>query len=267
MHESQMHDVSCFLTLTYAQEPENGSLNKKHCQDFLKRLRSRIEPTKVRFFLCGEYGEKLGRPHYHLLLFGYDFPDKVVLKNGKNKLWRSDLLDEIWSHGFCSIGAVSFDSAVYVANYATKKITNKESYTDEKGRYWPSKKEHYGKKQEEFLLMSRGDRSGDPVFGYGIGAGWLDKFESDVFPDDEVIVNGYPSKPPRFYDTRFEKRDAVAYERLKAKREEAGEKTETLVLRSGKKVEVTPSMNLRKLAAKKKNIEAKLRQKTRNLEK
>jgi hypothetical protein len=46
--------------LTYDPEhlPEDGSLNVVHFQKFMKRLRDRIKPLKIRFFHCGEYGDK-----------------------------------------------------------------------------------------------------------------------------------------------------------------------------------------------------------------
>jgi hypothetical protein len=50
--------------------PEDGSLNVAHFQKFMKRLRDRIKPLKIRFFHCGEYGDKTRRPHYHALIFG-----------------------------------------------------------------------------------------------------------------------------------------------------------------------------------------------------
>ena len=35
----------------------------------------------------------------------------------------------------------------------------------------------------------------------GVGAGWIKRFKSDVFPSDEVIVSGRPLRPPRFYES------------------------------------------------------------------
>jgi len=186
LHESKLHEENSFLTLTYDDKflPKDGSLVKEHCQLFMKRLRKRLSPLKIKFFLCGEYGEKLLRPHYHAIIFGYGFPDKVLLKKvGDVELFTSVLLSEVWGLGFCTIGAVTFDSACYVANYATKKITGK------------SAKAFYGSRCPEFLLMSRGGRA-----GRGIGYGWFELFESDVFPADEVIVNGKEARPPRYYD-------------------------------------------------------------------
>ena len=82
----------------------------------------------IRYYMCGEYGEQLSRPHYHACLFGFDFPDKVFYScvNG-NDLFTSDILSERWGHGFCSIGAMTFDTAAYVARYILKKHLGDDS--------------------------------------------------------------------------------------------------------------------------------------------
>ena len=51
MHEASMHEENCFVTLTYDDDklPSGGSLKKKDCQDFVKRLRSRNADKRIRF--------------------------------------------------------------------------------------------------------------------------------------------------------------------------------------------------------------------------
>lgn len=243
-----MHESSSFVTLTYdpAFLPKDGSLSVETCQLFLKRLRARLEPRRIRFFLCGEYGEQFARPHYHAIIFGYDFPDKVKLeKPGEYALFSSAELSEIWGLGFCSIGAVSFESACYVANYATKKITGAKAA------------EHYRGRRPEFLLMSRRP---------GIGRSWIDQFSSDVYPSDEVVVRGVQARPPRYYDQVLAAKDPELLELLKKRRELEAEKLEKMVLKSGDQVMVAPSRNARRLAVRKQVAEAKARLKSRTLE-
>ncbi len=215
MHEAQCHEDNSFLTLTYSDDklPAGGTLVKWHFQDFMKRLRSRLSPLKVRFFHCGEYGEKFNRPHYHVCLFGFSFPDKVFYSetNGQ-RLFISDFLADVWSRGFCTVGSLSFASAGYVARYCMKKITG-----DRASDYYWKVDELTGEAvavEPEYCTMSRGGRGK----GGGIGAGWFKKFGSDVFPRDEVIVNGFPSKPPRFYDGLYELEEPVDFERIKRER-------------------------------------------------
>lgn len=181
MHEASLWDDNVFVTLTYDDEhlPPGGSLVPEHYVLFMKKLRY-YYGNGIRFFHCGEYGEKLGRPHHHALLFNLDFPDKVLLpREGVNPLYRSPSLDSIWGHGFASIGAVSFESAGYIARYTLKKVVG------------PGASEHYANRVPEYLTMSRKP---------GIGRGWIDKFGAGVYRDDSCIVNGAECKPPRYYD-------------------------------------------------------------------
>ena len=125
-HEASMYDENCFITLTYREDalPPLGSLDKRHFQLFMKRLRKRYPKKTIRYFQCGEYGEKLSRPHYHACLFNHDFDDKKLFKvEGENRLYVSEKLTQLWPYGYSTVGAVTFESAAYVARYVTKKMT------------------------------------------------------------------------------------------------------------------------------------------------
>jgi len=128
VHESQMHQDNCFITLTYNQEnlPPDGSLNKEHFQKFMKRLRRANESTAIRYFHCGEYGEKLERPHYHACLFGINFDSDRVLHSANDRgdiLHTSETLTKLWGKGFATIGELNYETAAYTARYIMKKIT------------------------------------------------------------------------------------------------------------------------------------------------
>src|SRR6185436_16893236 len=130
-----------------------------------------------RYFHCGEYGEQLGRPHYHALLFNYDFDDKRFFsQRGGNSVYTSDKLSRLWGNGFSVIGEVTFDSAAYVARYVMKKVTGVRA------------EEHYQGRRPEYTTMSRRP---------GIGKGWYEKFKTDVYPRDRVVVRGVHTRPPR----------------------------------------------------------------------
>lgn len=185
VHEAQMHDKNSFVTLTYSPEnlPKNRSLNVEDFQLFMKRLRKRIEPIKVRYFTCGEYGENNHRPHYHICLFGYDFPDKVYHRGTSDQpLYTSQELDSLWTYGFSLIGRLNFQTASYVARYCVKKVTGKAA------------KSWYGDRKPEFALMSRKP---------GLGREWYDKYSTDCFPSDYLIVEGRPVPVPRYYDELY----------------------------------------------------------------
>lgn len=213
VHEAQLHKRNCFVTLTYAPEalPRDGSVNIEHWQKFAKRLRRAIEPERFRFFMCGEYGEKTLRPHYHAILFGLDFSEDrfVRSKNFRgDRLYESPFLTERWGLGMATIGEVNFASAAYCARYVMKKVTGPEAekhYT----RTNPDTGERF-KVRPEFVSMSRRP---------GLGAGWFAKFgASDVVPRDEVVIDGRRFRPPRFYD---EKLEPEVLESVKRKRRDA----------------------------------------------
>ena len=192
MHEKSMHEQSCFLTLTFRDDCEpdlskgHGHLYK-YLQDFMKRYRARFPDHEMKMYMCFEYGEQFGRPHFHACIFGHDFDDKKHYKRTKHGdiLYTSATLESLWPHGFCPIGALTFESAAYVSRYVMKKQTGKAA--DEHYTFIDPDTGEIIRRPCEFNRMSNRP---------GIGAGWIDRFHSDVYPSDEVIVNGKPSKPP-----------------------------------------------------------------------
>lgn len=195
VHEAQLYERNCFITLTYDDDhlPGDLSLNLAHFQKFMKRLRKRFGDG-IRFFHCGEYGENFGRPHYHAIIFNLDFDDRVLFSQraGVN-LYTSEMLSSLWPYGFCSIGDVTFDSAAYVARYCMKKVTGKDA--DDHYTFIHPVTGAVIHRSPEYTTMSRRP---------GIGKGWLDKFFDDVFPGDFVVVNGVKCRPPRFYDNVYD---------------------------------------------------------------
>lgn len=203
--EASLWTKNCFITLTYDDEhlPENGTLVKKHFQDFMKRLRKKYGEG-IRFFHCGEYGSKGGRPHYHACLFNFDFPDKYIFRASRSKhgfssvLYRSPSLEQLWPFGFSTVGDVTFESAAYVARYVLKKITGKQA------------KEVYVHKIPEYVTMSRKP---------GIAKPWYDKFKFDVYPADHVIIRGDRQvRPPKYFDKCLDDEMPALLEEVKSRR-------------------------------------------------
>lgn len=130
MLELHSHRQAVFVTLTYSPEnlPEGNTLVKRDVQLFLKRLR-KAYVLPVRYFAVGEYGDRTGRAHYHLVLYGI----------GRD---AADLIQTAWGLGHIHVGDVTHDSCQYVAGYVTKKLTN------------PKDKRLMGR-EPEFSLMSR----------------------------------------------------------------------------------------------------------------
>ncbi|WNK12455.1 MAG: replication initiator protein [Microvirus sp.] len=209
MHESQLHAQGMFVTFTYSPEnlPEDGSLNIRHLQLFFKKLRRRFSHLKIRYFACGEYGEEFNRPHYHALIWGLEFADKAEDSVAQgNRLFSSKILTDLWGLGFCTFGAITYESAAYVARYALKKVTG----ADAENFYLRANPEtgELFQVKPEFVCMS---------LKPGIGAGWFDQFKSDVFPDDFIIHKGKKLRVPKYYDTKISPEDL---EGIKASRKE-----------------------------------------------
>jgi len=171
-------------------------------QLFFKRLRKNFPDADPRYYYCGEYGDRFGRPHYHVLLFNFRFDDKLLLKGeGDRALYTSETLTKIWGLGFASIGAVTPESAAYVARYVLKK---QEGDTQrEAGR------------RPEFTRMSRRP---------GIGADWIDTFAFDVYPSNVINHSGKNYSVPRYYDARIEKSDPGLIENSKELRADVAQR-------------------------------------------
>ena len=229
MHEAQMWERNCFITLTYEQTPPWNSLRPKDFQLFMKRLRKREKGFQqgqvwsrklraykmgypIRYYMAGEYGTQRGRPHYHACLFNFSFTDLEFLRrtNSGSDLYRSPLLESLWPHGFSSVGNVTFESAAYVARYVMKKQQQEEF------------DKHALVDWETGEVVARHREYNSMSLKPGIGSKFLDEYTSDVFPNDYVIVNGHKAKPPRYYLKRLEKADPEAYEYVKGSRELRG---------------------------------------------
>lgn len=211
MKEYNLHDRCSFLTLTYKDSslPKTRTklptLKLEHTQKFMKRLRKRLSPASLRYFLCGEYGETTQRPHYHLILFGENFAsDRKPIRDSRSGFpqWESPLLNSIWGLGSCTISDVSFESAAYVARYNLKKFTGKGSRFFYKGR------------KPEFVTMSRNP---------GIAADYFHAFGSDLYSSDEIVPGiGRPEcLPPKYFDKLLEKTDPTLYQQIKKIRQES----------------------------------------------
>lgn len=222
--EAMDHRDNSFLTLTYRNEnlphttfldTETGEFKQsvtllpRDLQKFWKRLRKRFKSgtdgTDIRYFAAGEFGDKTKRPHYHAALFGIDFPDKIPWKKtAAGLLYRSKILEEIWTHGDCLIGDVTFDSAAYIARYMVEKKL--------KGKYMRLNDgtiEIQEDLEREFMVCSRRP---------GIGGKHFDSYYRDYFPLDLCSINGKFCKPPRYYTERLKKHNIDMYNSVKLSR-------------------------------------------------
>jgi hypothetical protein len=118
------------LTYDYHHIPFNKgkfTLHKKHYQDFLKRLRKVLPQRKIKYVICGEYGTKIGRPHYHLIIYDVTMLDYEIIKH-------------CWGMGDIHLGTVTPASIAYTFKYSVKG--------DLKERDW--------RQAKSFVAMSKG---------------------------------------------------------------------------------------------------------------
>lgn len=231
LHEAKQYEVenNHFITLTYSPEhcPADYSLEHRDFQLFMKRLRKAIAPRKVRFFMCGEYGEKDSRPHFHAILFGLPIPDlRGLYRNQRgDQVFTSDWLANTWGKGFITIGKVNETTAAYVSGYLTKD-GSRQFYKEVESGGFP----HPVTGERVFRKPPYQCMSTNP----GIAADWIDEFYPEVFRDDAVVVSRKTPKgrknvkaiPPKYYLRRLERIDPDFALRVKQKRSDARETPE-----------------------------------------
>lgn len=210
MKEVSTSEASCFITLTYSDDNlvygKIPTLYHPHFIEFRDRLRAYIryhygKDIKIKYFMCGEYGTQNFRPHYHAIITGWDFPDKVLEYEERGyPHFQSELLTKLWKKGRTETCNVSFDTCAYVARYITKKINGDQA------------SDYYDGFQPEYSTCSK-----------GIAYDWFKKYRSDIYNTDTMVIyrHGIPyhMKVPRYFDFKLEQEDPALLEFIKSKRE------------------------------------------------
>lgn len=187
-----------FLTLTYDAEHipllwNEQTLNKKHIQLFLKRLRQKqakvelspryqklraydaLKWPKIKYYCTGEYGTETQRPHYHMIIF-----------NVKPEI--QEQYDKIWGHGYVQSGTVTTASIHYVTKYCIQT------------------KHKYDNKEDEFSLMSTRPPIGQSYIKRS--AHWHKQNKRY----NVISQNGTPQRMPRYYkDAIFNHQEKKGY--------------------------------------------------------
>lgn len=260
---------SCYhITLTY-NDPNlpmkygKTQLNKKHLQDFLKRLRYYFQGFEewvnpktgkyekpLRYYAAGEYGNEGtrakigGNPHYHIAIFNLKLDDLKLYKLNKHgdPIFKSKTLQKIWGHGFCTIEELNFETAGYLARYVQKKAgikPQKRKYTGKIFKEWKIDErngkpfEHYRKEQKtikgfqepEFQVMSR---------AVGIGYKyWCDNKEK-IKRNSGIMLkikDKVKIKPiPRYFKKQWEKENYEEYYRWKYEQQKEGIKKQKEII-------------------------------------
>lgn len=168
--EQQLHREVSFVTLTYADKYCPPTLSRPDLSLFFRYLRRKV--GKVRFFGCGEYGERRHRPHYHAILFG-----------------SADLeaAQRSWGKGFVTLEPVTPARISYTAGYCAKKLGFHRAKGEEIDYSTGEVYEH----QPPFLQMSR-----RPGIGGDFRRHWRSWRRTAVW-------QGRPFPVPRFLHASF----------------------------------------------------------------
>lgn len=195
-HELRNSISAHFITLTY--DDDSLVFNdlgypivvKKDVQDFMKRLRKRVEPNKIRYFCVSEYGENTLRPHYHMILF--NFPLNLDLYK---------TLEQTWSLGHFHIGKVTQASIHYTTKYCL-------AYEDEEFRDAITDVE---RRERPFMLCSRRP---------AIGSNYLSDKNIDYHKNglkNYLVDSGRKIPLPRYYRERIFDDDEIMKINVKTK--------------------------------------------------
>jgi hypothetical protein len=131
MQEEKKSSSAFFITLTYSDEnlpkteTNQATLDKRDLQLFMKSLRKKNR-NKIKYFVCGEYGDHTERPHYHMIIF-----------NAAEKT-----IQPTWEKGQIHFGKVSNASVGYTLKYMQKQGKIPKHIKDDR--------------KKEFQLMSKG---------------------------------------------------------------------------------------------------------------
>lgn len=232
-HELTCHKRNCFITLTYNDESQyviddplcRHSLRYKHFQNFMKRLRKEFPDEHIGYIVSGEYGCKDGRAHWHAILFGFDFPDKVEIYRSKGfPHYKSEILERLWSIydrdtdtyfpiGYVDLCDVDYDCCSYVAQYVFKKLDDLKSHPivdyDEDG--------------EPIYLEDKAPPIVRSSKNPAIGLTWFNKY------GDNAVQKGFCVNPktkcsrvktPAYYYSKFEQRRPEEYKKINDERTE-----------------------------------------------
>lgn len=219
--ESKTWKNNCWITLTYDDEhmPEDYSLHWYEVQKFMYKLRRKFHGVEavvykgkttmpIRSFGCGEYGDlamvipgavcRLGRPHFHIILFNFNFSDRYLwtIRNG-NGVYRSPVLEKLWTNGNSEIEDVAIGSCMYVAGYVDKKKHNRS-----RDLY------HIYDEATGEILFEREPEQAHGSNRPGLGYFFLKKFKSDLVRDDYIMSEQrFKNKLPKYFDKKILEED------------------------------------------------------------
>lgn len=204
------------MYLRRKKEPElavNQTLWYEDIQNFLKRLRKAYS-GQLRYFVAGEYGEKTGRPHYHMILFGYQ-PEKLkpYSKVKPDEYMVDSRITRCWGLGIHNLINPTQGGYSYVAGYVTKKFDDETLEHIKNGLRPP------------FAQMSR-----DPGLGYK----YYQEHKDEIWKKGYIqLDNGKRASIPRYFQEMQRIEDPrILWELKKQNQQRAIDKTKDMLGRT-----------------------------------
>lgn len=211
MMELESWETARFITLNYrpGTTPPNKSLVSEDVTKFFKALRQNLNYRPIKYFACGEYGEKEEnetaepdtpewekgkRPHYHAIVFGINssIQDREACFSAWGKAEEFQWFGKNWPK-VC--GTVTPDSCSYVAGYCQKKLFGELA-------------------EEEYFNHGK-----IPPFQHqslGIGEAYFLKHMEQYIKDGYILFNGkhhpIPETWKRKYDIHLYNQKSAMYE-------------------------------------------------------
>ena len=204
------------MYLRRKKEPDlaiNQTLWYEDIQNFLKRLRKAYS-GQLRYFVAGEYGEKTGRPHYHMILFGYQ-PEKLepYSKVKPDEYMVDSRITRCWGLGIHNLINPTQGGYSYVAGYVTKKFDDETLEHIKNGLRPP------------FAQMSR-----DPGLGYK----YYQEHKDEIWKKGYIqLDNGKRASIPRYFQEMQRIEDPkILWELKKRNQQRAIDKTKDMLGRT-----------------------------------
>jgi len=181
--EGERAETALFVTLTYDTKyvplTKNGfmTLNKRDIQTYMKRLR-KLSDKKLKYYVCGEYGSKRNRPHYHMIIFNAD----------------AEKVEHAWSQYKAGFGYVPYGT-IYIGQVNEASIGYTLKYMQKPGKIPMHRNDD---RVKEFSLMSK-----------GLGANYITDNMSKWHKNDLLnrmyvpMMDGKKIAMPRYYKDKI----------------------------------------------------------------
>lgn len=172
-------------------------------QKFLKRLRKAYR-GKLRYFVAGEYGEQTARPHYHMILYGWEPTDlENLYKIQHNGYYNSKWMAKLWGMGQIQIAQAVPETYRYVAGYVTKKMYEID-----------------GKKANAYYELGQTKPFACMSLKPGLGDNYYQEHKAEIWRQGYIqCTNGKRAQIPRYYEKQMEAENPQRLWRIKRNRQ------------------------------------------------